>query len=83
MPAGEGTFLPGWDGQVVCEKGFGDQFIPDGNSFWEISKDKNTKSKATEDFKKRTKNPLGADPESSTYVVVTLRRWPPEKKNSG
>lgn len=80
MPAGEGTSLPGWDGQVVCERGFGNQFVPDGNSFWEISKGKNTKPKATEDFKKRTENPLGANTKNSTYVVVTLRRWPGKKE---
>ncbi len=80
MPAGEGTSLSGWDGQVVCERGFGNPFVPDGNSFWEISKAQNLKQKATKDFKKRTRNPLSADPKSSTYVVVTLRRWPKKEQ---
>ena len=80
MPTEEGIFLPGWDGQVVCGKDFGNQFVPDGNSYWEVSTNKNTKPKATEDFKKRTENPLGADPKNSTYVVVTFRGWPGRKE---
>jgi transcriptional regulator with XRE-family HTH domain len=72
--AGEGVHFPGWDG--TCETPQGSQYVPSGSSAWEVSAQREgITSKATEDFDKRTKNPVDIDPASATFVFVTPRRW--------
>ncbi len=71
--AGEGVQLGGWDGIVEAEKG--NSFVPQGASAWEMSVEKKVKSKADDDYQKRTAKPLGVVPAKSTFVFVTPRRW--------
>src|SRR5205814_324317 len=53
--SGEGVQLPGWDGTVAAEAG--NAFVPTGTSAWELGTNQNVRSKAIEDYAKRTKNP--------------------------
>lgn len=73
MRAGEGTQFEGWDGLV--QVGEGNAFVPAGLSAWEMGADQKVKSKAESDFEKRTKNPLGIEPSTATFVFVSPRRW--------
>jgi hypothetical protein len=72
--SGEGVQLPGWDGIVIAE--LGNAFVPNGTSVWELGANRDPRSKANEDYKKRTENPEGVDPAQTTFIFVTLRRWP-------
>ena len=67
MPSGSSVWRPGWDGVLVVENG--NAWVPDGASDWEISCQKNPKSKAASDYDKRTADPV------ATFVFVTPRRW--------
>src|SRR5947209_8105222 len=59
FPAGEQGQLPGWDG--IVQAGEADDFVPAGNSVWELSTQKTLATKAKGDFDKRTEDPLGLD----------------------
>ena len=75
MPSGSSVWLPGWDGLLVTERG--NAWVPDGASAWEFSRERNLGSKATADYKKRTKNPQDSDRPKTMFVFVTPRKWPP------
>lgn len=74
MPCGDGTALPGWDGEVNCANEI--HTISAGLSLWEIGTEKDVKGKADREYAKRTKNPLGYNPKEATFVFVTNRKWP-------
>ena len=67
MPSGSSIWRPGWDGVFVVENG--NAWVPDGTSGWEMSCEKNPKSKAASDYNKRMKDP------TATFMFVTPRRW--------
>lgn len=71
--SGEGVHIGGWDGILTVDEG--NAFVPDGTSVWEVSTCQDVKSKADEDYDKRTKDPQGVDARESTFVFVTPRRW--------
>jgi hypothetical protein len=71
--AGEGVILPGWDGQVAVPDGT--VMVPAVTSRWELSTSDQLPDKPQRDYKKRTEDPLGADPSQSTFVYATTRRW--------
>ena len=71
---GEGIHLPGWDGIVHADRG--SAFVPMGASGWEMSVGRNPGEKAEENWKKRTKVPGALVATETTFVFVTLRRWP-------
>ncbi len=73
FPAGEGVQRPGWDG--IVETVSGNAFVPSGLSGWEMGVDRDSERKAEDDFRKRTKNPLGLDPSQTCFVFVTPRKW--------
>lgn len=73
FPSEEATQLGGWDG--VLKVMAGNEFIPDGQSGWEISTNFKLKGKADSDYEKRKADPLGFDPADTTFVFVTPRRW--------
>ena len=75
MPAGDGVQRPGLDG--CAHATVGNAWVPEGWSAWEIGtrKEKRIKDKADEDYRKRTKDPLGLDKAQTTFVFVTPRRW--------
>lgn len=85
FPTGDSIQSGGWDG-VVIEAPAGCGFVPEGFSAWEIGCESNTKGKADDDYKKRTENPLGADPAQTTFVFVSPRafqkkdEWTTEKR---
>jgi hypothetical protein len=73
FPSDEATQLGGWDGILKVKAG--SEFIPDGQSGWELGVTGAVKGKADEDYEKRKKDPLGLVPAETTFVFVTLRRW--------
>ena len=77
MRAGEGAGLPGYDGIVEATRGT--SFVPDGLSVWEMGVGEDPAHKANSDYRNRTKNSLGIDKASTTFVFVTPRRWPKKK----
>ena len=75
FPADEAVQLAGWDG--ITRAATESEYIPAGSSGWEIGTQREgIARKATEDYEKRTKNPLGLAPSESTFIFVTPRRWP-------
>jgi len=65
--------LPGWDG--ILEVGCGNTWAPSGVSGWEFSCDKKITSKASENYEKRTADPLELNKATTIFVFVTPRRW--------
>jgi hypothetical protein len=71
----EGVDLPGWDGRADAASG--DPYLPEGRSWWELTtQGSGITAKANKDYRARTKEPCGAVPGESTFVFVSLRRWP-------
>jgi hypothetical protein len=73
MRAAEGVGAPGYDG--VTRAARATPFVPEGLAVWELGTGVDFKSKAYDDYKARTENPLGRDPTSTTFVFVTPRQW--------
>lgn len=73
IPSGSSVRLPGWDG--ILEVGCGNSWVPSGVSGWEFSCDKKITSKASDDYEKRTADPLELNKATTTFVFVTPRRW--------
>jgi hypothetical protein len=73
FPADEGTQRRGWDG--VVQVSTGNAWVPSGNSVWEMGVDHNPKSKADDDYSKRTAAPGSLDIANTTFVFVTPRKW--------
>ena len=75
IPGDSSVQLPGWDGLVDVEDG--NAWVPSGASAWEFSCKQGRKltSKATDDYDKRTTDPLGVDKSKTTFVFATSRLW--------
>jgi hypothetical protein len=73
LPSDEGVLIGGWDGVVQVTGGTA--YVPNGLSVWELGTNKAVKGKADDDYEKRTIDPLGLDPKTTTFVFVTPRRW--------
>ena len=69
----EGVQIGGWDGFLQTSSG--NAFVPAGDSGWEMGTTKDVKGKADEDYQKRYQDPLELQPNLSTFVFVTPRRW--------
>lgn len=78
FPSGSSVDQTGWDGVLEVETG--NAWVPAGSSRWELSVEKRTRTKANEDYEKRTDDPLGADRSETAFVFVTPRRWPTKAK---
>lgn len=76
FPAYESTNDGGWDGQAQANGV--DPWIPQGQSFWELSCRATAKlpAKAKEDINKRTDETDEVTRLASTFVFATPRRWP-------
>lgn len=74
FPADEGVRAPGYDGIVVV--GQESNPVPASTSVWELSVRKDVVVKANQDYAKRVADSGDVTPASTTYVAVTLRRWP-------
>lgn len=76
-PSDSSVRLPGWDGLLVTNAG--NPWVPEGTSAWELSCEGNstakTTAKASSDYTKRTANPEGVDPATTTFVFATPRIW--------
>lgn len=73
FPAGDSTYVPGWDGALFSERG--NAWVPSGASRWEIGCDQNVLGKANSDYQKRTEQICEAERSACTFVFVTPRRW--------
>lgn len=73
FPSGDAVAIGGWDGLLEVENGNG--FIPEGISGWELGTNSNVKSKADEDYQKRSNDSGTLDKSESSYVFVTSRLW--------
>jgi hypothetical protein len=73
IPAGDSTYVPGWDGVLFSEKG--DAWVPVGKSYWEIGCDQEPTAKGNRDYKKRSTQEGVEDRASATFIFVTPRRW--------
>jgi len=73
FPAGKDVQRPGWDG--VVETSAGNAFVPKGLSGWELSVEKDSRSKAESDFQHRVKDSRGLDRSQMSFVYVTPRKW--------
>ena len=88
IPYGEAVNQSGWDGHVQTGEPFY-EFVPGGDSYWEIGTGANPQKKATDDFRNRTPTFSGANPQKkatddftplsdadrakATFVFVTPR----------
>jgi transcriptional regulator with XRE-family HTH domain len=74
FPSDESVQLPGWDG--TCEVEGGTEHVPSGSSGREIGTQRaGIGAKASEDYEKRTADPLGINRVEATFVFVTPRHW--------
>lgn len=73
FPAGDSSFVPGWDGLLFSERG--NAWIPEGSSRWEIGCNQAVQNKANSDYEKRTTQTSEDERLASTFVFVTPRRW--------
>src|SRR4051812_24303184 len=69
VPTEESIYFGGWD--AIVEARVGNAFVPAGLSAWEMGKDAKPKSKADADYAKRSLDPCGIDPATTTFVFVT------------
>lgn len=72
IPYGDGVNQPGWDGLVKTTEAFL-EFVPDGESYWEIGTGSKPQEKASDDFKKRTGALPDNDRAKASFVFVTPR----------
>jgi len=73
FPSGENILIGGWDG--ILEVSEETEYLPLGISLWEFGSNKDIRGKANRDYNKRTSNPLGFNPNESTFIFVTPRLW--------
>lgn len=88
FPSDESVQYAGWDGQ--CEADEGADYVPLGMSVWEIGAQRSgIRAKADADYEKRSADPLGIDPRTTSFVFVTPQRfaakraWCTEKRVPG
>jgi hypothetical protein len=74
MPGGDKFALPGFDGFVDC--GTGTAFVPQDQSVWELSAEKEIRDKANEVYKLRSDNPSYINKSDTTFVFATCRPFP-------
>jgi hypothetical protein len=73
IPGRDDTNQTGLDGLVATDVGF-PPFVPDGESWWELSNDKNPRRKASKDLAERSKR-TAAEKAGATFVFATFRPW--------
>ena len=78
--AGNSIGLPDWDG--VLETSAGNAWVPEGESRWELSCQKNPASKFEEDYQKRTEQTPADQRQNLTFVFVTPRRFLSKSKRA-
>ena len=78
IPSGSSVWMPGWDGVISVEES--NEWIPVGNVACEFSVGNDPQAKANENYRKRTNEPLGIDPASSTFIFFSPRIWDGDRK---
>jgi hypothetical protein len=73
MRDAEGVRASGYD--AIVEALRATTLVPAGRSVWEMGVNGDFKSKAREDYDKRTNKPLGENQGETTFVFVTPHRW--------
>lgn len=73
MPADEGVQSGDWDGTVRSPRNV--RWVPEGLSLWELSTNRNARTKADRDYAKRLTTPDGSPTIDASYVAVILRPW--------
>jgi hypothetical protein len=73
FPGGDDVYRPGYDGSLSCR--ISNTYVPEGESVWELSVENNPRAKAEDDYQKRKNDPLGCNPNVTTYIVVSARKW--------
>ena len=88
LPCDDSVQHSGWDG--LCETEEGTAYVPSGTSGWEIgAQRRGIRGKAEDDYEKRSRDPLGLDRRTATFVFVTSQRftgkaaWRAEKLSAG
>jgi len=83
IPHTDAIGLPGPDGIVETVNGYS-SFVPAGISYWEIGTGGDPQSKATDDYKKRTREFTKKDRAQATFVVVTPHstKWPEKQQRT-
>ena len=66
IPYGGSVNQSGWDGLVQAGEAFR-EFVPEGDSYWEIGTGADPQDKATEEFRKRTPTLSDADRANATF----------------
>ena len=92
IPYGDAVNQPGWDGLVQSGERFL-EFVPEGDSFWEIGTEAKPQYKATKEFRKRTPTLSDTDRAKASFVFVTprfrgwdepkQRKWLERRKDKG
>ncbi len=79
FPHGDASQTHGFDG--VADVVEGNVFVPERRSIWEFGAGKDYRSKASRDYRKRTKKLSQAERSDLTFIFVTSRIWEggPEK----
>ena len=70
---GSSIGMTGYDGQA--HGGAGTSFVPAGPGVWELGTSSDPRKKAQDDYRNRTKNPMGIDPATTVFITVSLRKW--------
>lgn len=75
FPSDEGVQHAGWDG--ITHAAIESEYVPSGPAGWEIGTQReDIAGKATDDYAKRSQNPLGLNPSESAFIFITPRHWP-------
>jgi transcriptional regulator with XRE-family HTH domain len=74
FPAAESTQRGGWDG--TCNTPSGDEFVPDGESRWELTVKRKFSDKVDKDFDLRAAAGTDKSRAALTFVYVVMRSWP-------
>lgn len=73
IPANEQTSRPGFDGTVETE--LGTEFVPSGESIWEMGVNQDPQTKASKDAARRCEQLTLEERSERTFVFVTPRPW--------
>lgn len=77
--ANEGIQYEGWDGLSNAQDAT--DYLPAGPAGWEFGTQRTAIArKASEEYTKRSNNPRGLTPASSTFVFITPRHWPKKEE---
>ena len=78
IPGGSSVWMPGWDGLLSVEEG--NEWIPEGDVACEFSVGGDPQDKASENYRKRTRESLRIDKTSSTFIFFSPRVWDADKR---